>query len=188
MRPLASVCSELQVVPETGSMPCGCMQAKSLKVAVIAGAVCPSTVRCLGVARQVQVFRKFSLTIPAGQMVALVGESGSGKSTIIGLIERFYDPQSGQVGDCRPGSCSWATYMWVVGKVLRRHEAFLIAVLKVTSGCVMAGSLTSLTSGTNSPALWLDRCCWMGETFGPSTCTGCAPTWRWSAKSQCCST
>jgi len=29
--------------------------------------------------------------------VALVGESGSGRSTIIALIERFYDPQEGSV-------------------------------------------------------------------------------------------
>ncbi len=43
------------------------------------------------------VFRKFSLSVPAGQTVALVGESGSGKSTVIGLIERFYDPLAGQV-------------------------------------------------------------------------------------------
>lgn len=34
---------------------------------------------------------------PTGTTVALVGESGSGKSTIIQLIERFYDPVEGQV-------------------------------------------------------------------------------------------
>ncbi|XP_010559276.1 PREDICTED: ABC transporter B family member 9 [Tarenaya hassleriana] len=45
----------------------------------------------------IQIFRDLSLTIPSGKTVALVGESGSGKSTVISLIERFYDPDSGKV-------------------------------------------------------------------------------------------
>ncbi|KAJ6301922.1 hypothetical protein OIU77_016100 [Salix suchowensis] len=45
----------------------------------------------------VQIFRDLSLSIPSGKTVALVGESGSGKSTVISLLERFYDPDSGHV-------------------------------------------------------------------------------------------
>ncbi|KAG6403779.1 hypothetical protein SASPL_136011 [Salvia splendens] len=43
------------------------------------------------------VLNNFSLTVPAGKTIALVGSSGSGKSTVVSLIERFYDPASGQV-------------------------------------------------------------------------------------------
>ena len=44
-----------------------------------------------------QIFAGFSLFIPSGTTTALVGQSGSGKSTVISLIERFYDPQAGEV-------------------------------------------------------------------------------------------
>ncbi|XP_020251903.1 ABC transporter B family member 11-like [Asparagus officinalis] len=43
------------------------------------------------------IFDGFSLYIPSGTTMALVGESGSGKSTVVSLVERFYDPQSGEV-------------------------------------------------------------------------------------------
>ncbi|VAH48469.1 unnamed protein product [Triticum turgidum subsp. durum] len=45
----------------------------------------------------VTVFRDFSLFFPAGKTAAVVGGSGSGKSTVVSLIERFYDPNQGQV-------------------------------------------------------------------------------------------
>ena len=43
------------------------------------------------------VLRQVSLDVPAGHTVAIVGRSGSGKSTLVGLVPRFYDPDSGRV-------------------------------------------------------------------------------------------
>ncbi|KAF9242527.1 P-loop containing nucleoside triphosphate hydrolase protein [Melanogaster broomeanus] len=45
----------------------------------------------------VPIVKNLNITFPAGKTAALVGASGSGKSTIIALIERFYDPLSGSV-------------------------------------------------------------------------------------------
>ncbi|KAI3430799.1 hypothetical protein D9Q98_009211 [Chlorella vulgaris] len=43
------------------------------------------------------VLHNVSFTVPGGSTVALVGSTGSGKSTILRLLFRFYDPQSGAI-------------------------------------------------------------------------------------------
>ncbi|KAG0004301.1 Multidrug resistance protein 1 [Entomortierella chlamydospora] len=45
----------------------------------------------------VPILKKMNFEVKPGETVALVGHSGSGKSTIVGLVERFYDPLSGTV-------------------------------------------------------------------------------------------
>ncbi|KAK9807462.1 hypothetical protein WJX73_010304 [Symbiochloris irregularis] len=45
----------------------------------------------------IQVLKGLSLHVRPGLKVALVGPSGQGKSTIVNLIQRFYDPQQGAV-------------------------------------------------------------------------------------------
>jgi len=45
----------------------------------------------------VRVLRGLNITVEPGTYVALVGSSGCGKSTVIQLVERFYDPLSGDI-------------------------------------------------------------------------------------------
>ena len=43
------------------------------------------------------VLRDFTLDVPSGRTVALVGATGSGKTTVVNLLMRFYDVDSGEI-------------------------------------------------------------------------------------------
>lgn len=47
--------------------------------------------------KDIHVLKGISLELKAGDKIALVGSSGCGKSTIVNLLQRFYDPTKGRV-------------------------------------------------------------------------------------------
>ena len=44
-----------------------------------------------------KILDQFSCRFEQGKTTAIVGASGSGKSTIVQLLERFYDPEEGEI-------------------------------------------------------------------------------------------
>eukprot|EP00516_Mucochytrium_quahogii_P006384 CAMPEP_0203744408 /NCGR_PEP_ID=MMETSP0098-20131031/488_1 /ASSEMBLY_ACC=CAM_ASM_000208 /TAXON_ID=96639 /ORGANISM=" , Strain NY0313808BC1" /LENGTH=1311 /DNA_ID=CAMNT_0050631915 /DNA_START=347 /DNA_END=4282 /DNA_ORIENTATION=- len=76
--------------------------------------------------KHVTVFDGFTLDINSGKTVALVGESGQGKSSIIQLLERFYDTRRGQVcldgKDIKDLNVSW--YRSQIGCVSQEPQLF----------------------------------------------------------------
>ncbi len=67
-----------------------------------------------------------SLTIPHGKITALVGLSGAGKSTIVNLLDKFYNPDSGSIRLDGTELREWDT-QWLrdnVGLVLQKNHIF----------------------------------------------------------------
>nr|GMC59430.1 ABC transporter B family member 19 [Ipomoea batatas] len=78
------------------------------------------------------IFRNFSIFFPAGKTVAVVGGSGSGKSTVVSLIERFYDPSEGEIlldnVDIRTLQLSWLRDQ--IGLVNQEPALFATTILE----------------------------------------------------------
>ena len=69
---------------------------KSLPLSAIKGAVNLNNITFAYNQRE-PVIKNLSLNIPAGQTIAIVGATGSGKSTLVKLLLRLYEVQSGSI-------------------------------------------------------------------------------------------
>ncbi|MBT7654182.1 MAG: ABC transporter ATP-binding protein [Flavobacteriaceae bacterium] len=67
-----------------------------------------------------QVLNGISLEINAGETIAIVGATGAGKSTIINLLSRFYEFESGDIKIDGVSICDYDL------KVLRKHVAVVL--------------------------------------------------------------
>eukprot|EP00930_Biecheleria_cincta_P069207 TRINITY_DN56980_c0_g1_i1.p1 TRINITY_DN56980_c0_g1~~TRINITY_DN56980_c0_g1_i1.p1 ORF type:complete len:1319 (+),score=303.48 TRINITY_DN56980_c0_g1_i1:81-4037(+) len=90
---------------------------------------------------EAKVLNGLSLDIRRGQKVALVGESGSGKSTVMALLERFYDPCEGAVlvngEDLR--NFSVPSYRQQIGYVGQEPVLFATSIREnIMQGCPQA--------------------------------------------------
>ncbi|GMT24278.1 hypothetical protein PFISCL1PPCAC_15575 [Pristionchus fissidentatus] len=63
------------------------------------------------------VLNGLDLKVPAGQVVALCGPSGEGKSTIVSLLERFYEPSTGKI-TLDGKDITGMNVQWLRGKVI----------------------------------------------------------------------
>ena len=94
------------------------------------------------------VLHDVSFTAKPGQMFALVGHTGSGKSSIISLIARFYQPQSGRVlvdgHDVR--HCT--------GDSLHKQMGLVLQVNYLFSGTVLDNIRYAKPDATEEQVLW----------------------------------
>lgn len=101
------------------------------------------------------VIRDFTLTVPSGKNVALVGSTGSGKTTVVNLLMRFYDMDSGEI---KIGGQSIAE---VSRRSLRKHAAIVLQDTVLFSDTVRSNLLYANEVATQEQleeAVRMSRC------------------------------
>ena len=78
-----------------------------------------------------ELIKGFNLTIHKGQKVAIVGPTGAGKTTIVNLLMRFYDPQSGDI------LINDQSYLSIKKESLRKQVGMVLQDTWIYSGSIL---------------------------------------------------
>lgn len=94
------------------------------------------------------ILKNLSLDFAPGSSTALVGASGSGKSTIVSLVERFYDPLEGNISldghDIKDLNLRWLRSQ--IGMVMQEPNLFATSVKDNVAHGLMNTSYASLSA------------------------------------------
>ncbi|KAH7349022.1 ABC multidrug transporter-like protein [Pyrenochaeta sp. MPI-SDFR-AT-0127] len=117
--------------------------------------------------RGVPVLRGLSMNVAHGQFAAIVGSSGSGKTTVISLLERFYEPQKGTV--YYNGRCVTSMPL----HTLRRCMSLVAQEPYLFRGTIRENILLGMESGQVPDNVLYQACCDAGiEEFVSSLVDG----------------
>lgn len=113
-----------------------------------------------GYGREKDIFRHFSLTVAAGEMVTITGRTGAGKSTLFKLILGLYQPREGQVRifGCDPSRLAPAVRRQVFGYVEQQFHAISGTVADQISLKDPRVTTGAMEKALHLVGLW-DTCC-----------------------------